>query len=153
MESTNSDTEHEKTGEWTNSPTGAGSGGAGEQPPQPPKPRSQDSTGRGDADSEAFQLNWVHLLCFALFLDGLWLVHRVLHTVDTAERILYGEPIVIDCTEHAYFPISLCPGARNPSLIAAISWSVALAHAHPALNMERHYLFADSHAVRVPMSR
>ncbi|KAL5966568.1 hypothetical protein TSMEX_005699 [Taenia solium] len=57
------------------------------------------STSADSGIVDVFQLNWVHLLCFALFLDGFWLVHRVLHTVDTAERILYGEPIVIDCTD------------------------------------------------------
>uniref|UniRef100_A0A5K3FRJ7 DEDD_Tnp_IS110 domain-containing protein n=1 Tax=Mesocestoides corti TaxID=53468 RepID=A0A5K3FRJ7_MESCO len=60
---------------------------------------SSDSDGGGGGFADVFQLSWVHLLCFALFLDGFWLVHRVLHTVDTAERILYGEPIVIDCTD------------------------------------------------------
>ncbi|BHF79792.1 hypothetical protein SprV_0702291500 [Sparganum proliferum] len=90
----------EKAGDWTNDPAGgSGSGGDTGEQPSPPKTRPQEPAGR-DADGEAFQLSWVHLLCFALFLDGLWLVHRVLHTVDTAERILYGEPIVIDCTEH-----------------------------------------------------
>ncbi|KAM7538736.1 hypothetical protein Aperf_G00000057287 [Anoplocephala perfoliata] len=64
---------------------------------QPDSSSSKSSTESGVVS--IFQLNWVHLLCFALFLDGFWLVHRVLHTVDTAERILYGEPIVIDCTD------------------------------------------------------
>lgn len=60
---------------------------------------SKSTTSADGGIVDVFQLNWVHLLCFALFLDGFWLVHRVLHTVDTAERILYGEPIVIDCTD------------------------------------------------------
>uniref|UniRef100_A0A0R3SGJ4 TNFR-Cys domain-containing protein n=1 Tax=Hymenolepis diminuta TaxID=6216 RepID=A0A0R3SGJ4_HYMDI len=58
--------------------------------------QSESASSKSTAESgvvSVFQLNWVHLLCFALFLDGFWLVHRVLHTVDTAERILYGEPI------------------------------------------------------------
>ncbi|XP_018647822.1 hypothetical protein Smp_159780 [Schistosoma mansoni] len=46
-----------------------------------------------------FDLNWVHILGAALFLDALWLIHRVLHTVDTAERILYGDVVFIDLTE------------------------------------------------------
>ncbi|CAH8436691.1 unnamed protein product [Heterobilharzia americana] len=44
-------------------------------------------------------LGWVHVLGAALFLDALWLIHRVLHTVDTAERILYGDVVFIDLTE------------------------------------------------------
>ncbi|TPP58318.1 Hemicentin 1 [Fasciola gigantica] len=44
------------------------------------------------------QLGWVHVLGAALLLDALWLIHRVLHTVDTAERILYGDIIFIDLT-------------------------------------------------------
>ncbi|KAH8854923.1 TNFR CD27 30 40 95 cysteine rich region [Schistosoma japonicum] len=44
-------------------------------------------------------LGWVHILGATLFLDALWLIHRVLHTVDTAERILYGDVVFIDLTE------------------------------------------------------
>ncbi|VDP80805.1 unnamed protein product [Echinostoma caproni] len=44
------------------------------------------------------QLGWVHVLGAALLLDALWLIHRVLHTVDTAERILYGDTMFIDLT-------------------------------------------------------
>lgn len=55
------------------------------------------------ADSAGFmlsnlQLGWVHVLGAALLLDALWLIHRVLHTVDTAERILYGDTMFIDLT-------------------------------------------------------
>ncbi|VDQ12439.1 unnamed protein product [Trichobilharzia regenti] len=68
--------------------------------------------GLGDTDSDSttsnsednwifsnFDLGWVHVLGAALFLDALWLIHRVLHTVDTAERILYGDVVFIDLTE------------------------------------------------------
>lgn len=43
-------------------------------------------------------LGWVHIFGAALFLDALWLIHRVLHTVDTAERILYGDVVFVDLT-------------------------------------------------------
>ncbi|KER19307.1 hypothetical protein T265_15584, partial [Opisthorchis viverrini] len=44
------------------------------------------------------KLGWVHVLGAALLLDALWLIHRVLHTVDTAERLLYGDTVFIDLT-------------------------------------------------------
>ncbi|CAH8824781.1 unnamed protein product [Trichobilharzia szidati] len=61
-----------------------------------------DSTTSNSEDNwifSNFDLGWVHVLGAALFLDALWLIHRVLHTVDTAERILYGDVVFIDLTE------------------------------------------------------
>lgn len=60
---------------------------------------SSKSTNEGNWIFSDFDLNWVHILGVALFLDALWLIHRVLHTVDTAERILYGDVVFIDLTE------------------------------------------------------
>ncbi|KAA3676960.1 uncharacterized protein DEA37_0011433 [Paragonimus westermani] len=75
---------------------------------QKPSSSERSSTSGADStdthtevDSKLFaniQLGWMHVLGAALLLDAMWLIHRVLHTVDTAERLLYGEMIFVDLT-------------------------------------------------------
>ncbi|KAF5403399.1 hypothetical protein PHET_03224 [Paragonimus heterotremus] len=75
---------------------------------QKPSPSETSSTSGADStDTHAevagklfanVQLGWMHVLGAALLLDAMWLIHRVLHTVDTAERLLYGETMFVDLT-------------------------------------------------------
>ncbi|CAL8106039.1 unnamed protein product [Calicophoron daubneyi] len=85
-------------------------------------PLSTSTTGSPSTAGRLFanlQVGWVHVLGAALLLDALWLIHRVLHTVDTAERLLYGDVLFIDLTEE---------GLRR-RLFQKSRWRMGLKHA------------------------
>ncbi|KAF6770198.1 hypothetical protein AHF37_10730, partial [Paragonimus kellicotti] len=76
-----------------------------QQKPPPSETSSASSADSTDTPAEVagklfanIQLGWMHVLGAALLLDAMWLIHRVLHTVDTAERLLYGETMFVDLT-------------------------------------------------------